>query len=112
MQDTGEPGMSGITIYLDLNANEILDAGEPFSATDETGQYAIVAPSAVNYMIRVDTPTIPAGFFLTTSNLPLNVTPAAGEDYKNADFGYQQQKFPWWSLWPAVMQAVQENNEQ
>ncbi|MCP5053357.1 MAG: VCBS repeat-containing protein, partial [bacterium] len=39
----------------------------------------------------VDESTLPAGVTLTTGNEPLDVTLAAGEDYNDADFGYQQQ---------------------
>ena len=47
-RDAGEPGMDGVTIYLDLNENDVLDDGEPSTVTvvdnpatkgvDETGQ--------------------------------------------------------------------------
>ena len=38
--DSGEPGLGGWTIYLDLNSNGRLDAGEPSTLTDSRGQYS------------------------------------------------------------------------
>ncbi len=33
--DVGEPGLAGVTVYLDLNQNERLDPGEPSTTTQE-----------------------------------------------------------------------------
>ncbi len=34
-QDANEPGLAGVTIYLDLNNNGSLDNGEPFTVTKQ-----------------------------------------------------------------------------
>ena len=39
VRDAGEPGLPGWTIFIDANANGLLDAGETSAVTDETGQY-------------------------------------------------------------------------
>ncbi len=40
-RDDGEPGLAGFTIYLDLNDDGELTAGEPFDVTDAAGDYSI-----------------------------------------------------------------------
>ncbi|MGC8943500.1 MAG: right-handed parallel beta-helix repeat-containing protein, partial [Caldisericia bacterium] len=39
--DTGEPGLSGWTIYIDLNKNGELDNDEPHTTTDLNGHYCL-----------------------------------------------------------------------
>ncbi|MBZ0112661.1 MAG: DUF11 domain-containing protein [Thermoanaerobaculia bacterium] len=89
--DGGEPGLPGITVYLDLNTNGVLDGGEPFDTTIGSGSYDITDLATGSYSVRVDASSLPAGFNLTSSNLPLSVPLATGEDFNSADFGYQQQ---------------------
>ena len=49
----GEPGVPGWTIYLDSNANNVLDAGEPTDVTDGDGVYRFsVVATGGNYVIR------------------------------------------------------------
>lgn len=50
--DTGELGIAGQTIYIDLNRNNILDSDEPTTVTGEDGSYTFqnVTPDA--YVIR------------------------------------------------------------
>ncbi|MDF3131299.1 SdrD B-like domain-containing protein, partial [Kiritimatiellaeota bacterium B1221] len=91
VQDGGEPGLSGITLYLDLNSNGNLDGGEPSAVTDGSGAYDFTDLSVGSYSVRVDTTTTPAGFVRTGGANPRAVTIAAGEDFNGADFGYQQQ---------------------
>lgn len=64
-----EPGLAGVSIYLDLNNNGVLDAGEPVQVTaeddpatadiDETGQYQFTDLEPGTYIIRE---VIPEGF--------------------------------------------------
>ncbi len=39
VRDPGEPGLSGWTIYLDINENGVLDDGEPSTVTDPFGDF-------------------------------------------------------------------------
>ncbi|NIV38458.1 MAG: hypothetical protein GWN58_56290, partial [Anaerolineae bacterium] len=87
-QDAGETGISGITIYLDLNDSGALDPGEPLATTDAAGAYDITGLAVGIYSVRVDDTTIPDGYDLTTANVPLTVNLAKSEDYNNADFGF------------------------
>jgi hypothetical protein len=40
-KDQGEAGVQGVTIYVDLNDNGVLDVGEPSAVTDVNGNYTI-----------------------------------------------------------------------
>ncbi|CAM2064350.1 Ig-like domain-containing protein [Sulfidibacter corallicola] len=91
VQDGGEPGLSGVTVFLDLNSNAALDGGEPSDTTDAGGAYDITALATGTYSVRIDGTTVPAGFVQTGGTLPQSVPLAAGEDFNTADFGYQQQ---------------------
>lgn len=42
-KDLDEPGLPGWTIYFDLNGNNALDNGEPFTVTDAQGNYTFSA---------------------------------------------------------------------
>ncbi|MDF3131302.1 SdrD B-like domain-containing protein, partial [Kiritimatiellaeota bacterium B1221] len=87
----GEPGLSGVTVYLDLNSNGILDGGEPIAGTVASGAYDLTGLAPGLYSVRVDESTVATGFVRTGGSLPQSVTLAAGEDFNDADFGYQQQ---------------------
>ncbi|MBK1989788.1 DUF4114 domain-containing protein [Sphaerospermopsis aphanizomenoides BCCUSP55] len=54
---TDEPGLEGITVYLDSNNNGILDENEPTQITDETGQYKFTGLEAGTYIVREVVPT-------------------------------------------------------
>ena len=45
-------GLPGWKIYLDLNANGTLDAGEPSQITDLSGRYEFTGLAAGNYIVR------------------------------------------------------------
>ena len=60
IQDGSEPGLSGVTVWLyaDVNANGVLDSGEPLLATAETGSggaYLFSGLSDGKYVVVVDT---------------------------------------------------------
>ena len=86
IQDSGEPGIPGVRVYVDSNSNGQFDSGEPNAITDSTGHYRIYGFSAGTYLVRYDTTTIPAGFIPTTLDNK-TVILASGEQYNLADFG-------------------------
>ncbi|MDC0176265.1 FG-GAP-like repeat-containing protein, partial [Planctomycetaceae bacterium] len=61
VRDTGEPGLAGRTVYLDLNNNGLLESGEPSfvtmsddlntPATDETGLYLFTSLAPGDYTV-------------------------------------------------------------
>jgi hypothetical protein len=48
----GEPGKSGVTVYLDVNDNNALDAGEPTKITAADGSYSFPDLDAGSYVVR------------------------------------------------------------
>ena len=70
LRESGEPGLAGVTIYVDLNRNGMLDASEPTAVTqndnprtvgvDETGQYTLTRLAVGQYTVRE---VVPLGFF-------------------------------------------------
>lgn len=86
VQDSGEPGLSGIRVYVDSNSNGVFDVGEPSAITDNSGAYRIYGLSAGTYTVRYDAATIPAGYSPTTSTSNTTAL-SAGQQYSNADFG-------------------------
>ncbi|AFZ07615.1 Cna B domain protein [Oscillatoria nigro-viridis PCC 7112] len=82
-RDPGEQGLANWQIYLDLNRNNRLDGGEPFTLTNFQGNYAFVNIPADTYLVReVQQP----GFRQTTPDPgPVNVTSNA--TVNNINFG-------------------------
>lgn len=86
LPDSGEPGVAGVYVYLDLDGDDRLDLGEPRSTTDANGNYSLQFPGAGTYVIReVVAPgylqTFPVGgehvvFYNGT-------TPVTGKDFGN-----------------------------
>jgi hypothetical protein len=64
VQDPGEPGLQGWTVYTDPNQNDIIDAGDLTTTTDANGHYLM------------DTSTMPSYGFYT--NLDLQVSDGTG----------------------------------
>ncbi len=56
VQDSGEPGLAGWTLYLDLNNNSLRDSTEPFTLTDASGDYAFTNMVPGGNTIRVERP--------------------------------------------------------
>ncbi len=52
MRDSGEPGLGGFYIYLDLDGDDRPDLGEPSAVTAADGTYSIDFPGAGVYTIR------------------------------------------------------------
>ena len=71
VQDANEPGLAGVTIYLDLNNNGTFDADEPSAVTmaddpstnaDESGRYWLTDVIPGEYIVRE---VVPDGFVQT-----------------------------------------------
>ncbi|MBX7105635.1 MAG: MBG domain-containing protein [Gemmataceae bacterium] len=52
-----DPGLAGWTVYLDLNGNTVLDAGEPSQLTDAAGGYKFADLQVGDYDVRETLPT-------------------------------------------------------
>ncbi len=93
-QDAGEPGISGVDIFIDLNDNGVYDAGDLLDTTDANGNYSFDDLPIGVYRVIVNAATLPGGLIQTgdpdssfdhehtlTANLP--------GTYDGVDFGYQ-----------------------
>ncbi|HDN27147.1 MAG TPA: hypothetical protein ENG03_08640 [Thioploca sp.] len=58
-RNENEPGMAGVTIYLDMNENGVLDEGERSTVTDEGGLYKFTGLEAGTYVVRE---VVPKGY--------------------------------------------------
>ncbi len=73
-RDEGEPGLAGVTVYVDLNHNGQLDANEPFDVTmsddpdtkniDETGHYWLLDLPVGTHVVRE---VVPKGYVQTAA---------------------------------------------
>jgi uncharacterized repeat protein (TIGR01451 family) len=66
VQDAGEDGVAGVTIFIDANKNGALDAGERTTITDADGNYTFFGV-ALNQTVWIDE-VIPAGATQTTGD--------------------------------------------
>jgi len=62
IDDPGEPGKAGWTMYLDLDNSGTKDAGEPTATTNGSGDYVFGGLAPRTYRVR---PVITAGFTCT-----------------------------------------------
>ncbi len=91
VQDSGEPGIPGVTVnLLDADGNIISS-----TTTDANGEYDFSKLPAGNYTVKIDTTTLPAGLTKPTYDLDgigsansAATALAAGQDRVDVDFGY------------------------
>ena len=62
IRDPDEPGLSGVTIYLDFSEDGVQDPEEPFTTTDAEGNYTFANLIPGNYIVREQ---VPRGFAQT-----------------------------------------------
>ncbi len=83
IRDTGEPSLTGVTIFLDANSNGVLDLGERSTTTDANGNYSFANLAAGTYVVRE---VLPVGFVQTTTN-PANIVASSGTNVSGVFFG-------------------------
>lgn len=86
--DPGELGMAGVTVrlYRDENNDGLVDAGDTLIQTTVTpadGFYEFFITATGNFVMEIDTSTLPTGWSLTTDN----VEEADFPDFGNVDTG-------------------------
>jgi hypothetical protein len=59
--DGGESPIPGVTVFVDLNTNGVLDAGEPSTVTAGDGSYHIGGFQDGLHRVAIDTNSLPAG---------------------------------------------------
>ncbi|HRC85675.1 MAG TPA: SdrD B-like domain-containing protein, partial [Thermoanaerobaculia bacterium] len=91
-QDSGEPGLNGVTVRLRDGANAVIAT----QVTAGDGNYSFGALPAGTYKVEVDSTTLPSNS-VQTYDLDGIATPnvataslAGGENRTDVDFGYQQ----------------------
>ena len=95
VQDTNEPPIPGVRVFLDLNDDGSYQTNEPAATTDSAGLYGIGGLIPGAYTVRVDTNTLPAGV-LPTYDYDGTGTPHEAaiaitnlnQFFDAADFGY------------------------
>ena len=90
LQDASESGLSNVTLYLVDSVGDTIDT----QTTDSDGAYLFDVVHTGDYTVYVDQSTLPPSATLTTSNLPLPVSLAEGQNYADADFGYNVDMIP------------------
>lgn len=85
INDVGEPGLEGWTIYLDANDNGQLDEGEVSTTTDANGNYAFTGLEPLqNYIVRT---VQESSWTRITPSDEFVVSLGAGEVVVDRDFG-------------------------
>jgi RHS repeat-associated protein len=106
MRDEGEPGLSGWTIYLDVNNNSILDDGERSTVTDTDGAYAFPNLFPGTYFV---TEVVPAGWVQTAPTEAIyNVAITGGSNITGIDFGNQSTNDPPINTVPATQETDED----
>jgi hypothetical protein len=85
VQNTGELGLQGVTIFLDTDGDGLQGPGEEVRITGVNGGYTFTGLETGDYIVRQVTPV---GMVNTTPN-PLVVDLDVGEDVTGVDFGDQ-----------------------
>lgn len=84
-ENTLEPGLSGVNVYLDLNENGTLDNDEPSRITDDNGEFLFENLEAATYIVRE---VVPNGFVQTAPNSgQFVIALGAGEAVEEINFG-------------------------
>lgn len=84
-RDLGDTVLPGMTVYVDLNRNDIQDVGEPIATTDSSGFYKIDSLLPADYVVRA---IMPDGWQHTSQGTYLIDTTA--RSIIGVDFGLQQ----------------------
>ncbi len=95
VKGSGEPLLSGINVFIDLNGNGVRENGEPYTTTLTNGTYAFTNLIADTYRVTVDLLSIPTGVSPTydtdgtgTPDL-ITVFLGAGQNSTANNFGYK-----------------------
>lgn len=87
-----EPGLAGVTVYLDLNSSGALDVNEPTVVTAASGSFTFSDVAPGSYIVRAIAPT-DFSFTVPTSGA-INLTVDVDEDETGLLFGLQESVTP------------------
>ena len=94
--DSGEPAISGVTVFLDFDGSGTPDPGEPATTTGGAGDYAFGPLPAGSYQVRLEPASLPAGSIASYDFDGIGtlhaatVNPGTNEDLAGINFGYYQ----------------------
>ena len=83
VQDVGDVGLAGVTLFIDANLNGLLDLGELSTVTNASGTYSFTNIGPGTYRVRE---VLPAGSTQTTPN-PLDIVANSGTNITGINFG-------------------------
>jgi subtilisin-like proprotein convertase family protein len=86
VQDSGEVGEPGQTVFLDLNGTRVLAPNDPTATTDANGQFAFTNFGPGTYTVRQ---VVPAGWVQDTAN-PAPIPASSGVNISGVSFGNYQ----------------------
>jgi uncharacterized repeat protein (TIGR01451 family) len=95
VQEAGEPGLSGVNVFIDLYGTGVRDPSDPYVVSGADGSYAFDYLVANTYRVAIDLLSLPPNmrptFDLDGTNTPnvATITLGAGQNVTNANFGYQ-----------------------
>jgi hypothetical protein len=85
VRDAGEPGLSGWTVFLDANNNGILDAGEISTVTNGGGGYSFNDLGPGTYRVRL----VPQSGWQLSTPLPADILASSGTNVSGLDLGVE-----------------------
>lgn len=86
VQDSNEPGLRGVRVFIDANGNSLFDPTERHATTNVQGFYTITGVGVGTHHVVIDVSTIPTDFVSTTPTR-LTRTLTASQSSFTCDFG-------------------------
>jgi uncharacterized repeat protein (TIGR01451 family) len=91
---SGEPLLGNVNVFLDLDGNGLLDAGEPSTTTNAGGFYEFQGLVSGSYQVRVDPASLPGGSLpsfdvdgISSANVAI-ISLSPNQNRTEVDFGY------------------------
>ena len=83
VQDVGDVGLAGVTVFIDANLNSVFDAGELSTVTTANGSYSFENLGPGTYRVR----EVRSDVSIQTTPNPADIQAISGNDVFEVDFG-------------------------